>query len=261
MNASRLLVYGMLVLSIGCNVQKDKVAPKSACPVPAAKNMAANFEASGVIVETMNAATYTYARIYTGTDTVWAAAPQFEAKIGDSVVFSRTMPMQNYTSKTLNKTFSVVYFNGQIPKKSAAGCCAPGAPMKAGCGMGNAMQGQTANAHTTRADTVNYTNIKKVVGAKTVAELFAQKDALVGKKVILCGKIVKANYNIMSKTWLHVRDGSGSAGSNDVTVTTPGNPKAGDIVVVQGTLNKDKNLGYGYVFPLIIEDATVEIQK
>ena len=65
----------------------------------------------------------------------------------------------------------------------------------------------------------------------------------------------------MNKTWLHVRDGSGTTGSNDVTVTTLESLKAGDVVVVRGTLNKDKNLGYGYVFPLIIEDAAVEIQK
>jgi hypothetical protein len=37
--------------------------------------------------------------------------------------------------------------------------------------------------------------------------------------------------------------------------------KVGDVVQVEGVLTKDKDIGSGYNFPLIIEDAKAQIQK
>jgi len=265
MKASRLLLFGAILLIIGCGKEKAKTISKSSCPMPSSCNAAGpHLESSGMVLESINAAGYTYVRINTGKDTVWAAAPQFAAKTGDTVEFSRSMPMENYQSKTLKRTFSVVYFNGVIARKGDKPSCAMGAGNKnPACEMGASSMGQMMSNHNavTGPDTMNYSAIKKTAGAKTVAELFEQKDALTGKQVKLCGKIVKANYNIMNKTWLHLRDGSGKPGENDVAVTTAAGPQKGQIVVVEGTLTKDKNIGFGYNFPLIIEDAKLEIQK
>ena len=265
MKTSRLLLFGLIVLGIGCDRLGDKKPPaKAGCPMPACKVAGPALESSGILLESINAASYTYVRINTGKDTVWAAAPQFTAKTGDTVEFSRSMPMENYQSKTLKRTFSVVYFNGVIAHKGDKASCAMGTGNKnPACEMGASSMGQMMSNHNaaTYPDTMNYSTIKKAAGAKTVAELFEQKDALTGKQVKLCGKIVKANYNIMNKTWLHLRDGTGKPGTNDVAVTTTAGPQKGQIVVVEGTLTKDKNIGFGYNFPLIIEDAKLEIQK
>jgi hypothetical protein len=107
----------------------------------------------------------------------------------------------------------------------------------------------------------DFSKIKKVPNAITVAELYSQKETLKGKKVVLCGIVVHANNNIMSKNWLHLRDGTGNEGSNDVTVTTIDNPPIGQVVVAEGMLVKDKNIGAGYKFALLIEDAKVVVQK
>jgi len=77
--------------------------------------------------------------------------------------------------------------------------------------------------------------IAKADGGKTVAEVFAEKDALAGKPVAVRGKVVKVNAGIMGKNWLHVRDGSGAEGTNDLTVTTAAElPALGATVVVIG---------------------------
>jgi peptide/nickel transport system permease protein len=49
----------------------------------------------------------------------------------------------------------------------------------------------------------------------------------------------------MNKDWLHVRDGSGTDGTNDLTVTTTMNPlpKVGDSVLVTGTAVTNKDFG------------------
>ncbi len=66
---------------------------------------------------------------------------------------------------------------------------------------------------------VDLTGITKADGGKTVAEVFAEKDALAGQPVTVRGKAVKVNAGIMGTNWVHVRDGSGADGTNDLTVT------------------------------------------
>ena len=70
--------------------------------------------ASGTVLETMDASSYTYVRVKTATGDIWAAATQFKVKVGDKVVVPLNMPMQNFHSGTLNRTFPVVYFASHI---------------------------------------------------------------------------------------------------------------------------------------------------
>lgn len=109
---------------------------------------------------------------------------------------------------------------------------------------------------------VDLSGIVKAEGGKTVAEVFAEKDALAGQKVAVRGKVVKTNAGIMNKDWLHVRDGSGTDGTNDLTVTTTMNPlpKVGDTVLVTGTAVTNKDFGMGYQYPVLLEDAEVKIE-
>jgi hypothetical protein len=111
---------------------------------------------------------------------------------------------------------------------------------------------------------VDLTGIAKAEGGKTVAEVFAEKDSLAGQPVTVRGKVVKANSGIMGKDWLHVRDGSGAEGSNDLTVTMAAGatPAAGvgDTVLVTGTVALNKDFGMGYAYDVIVEDAKVTVE-
>ena len=108
---------------------------------------------------------------------------------------------------------------------------------------------------------VDLTGIAKAEGGKTVAEVFAEKDALAGKPVTFRGKVVKTNPDIMGKNWLHVRDGSGEEGTNDLTITTAGTlPNVGDTVVVTGNVSLNKDFGMGYAYDVLIEDAQVAVE-
>jgi hypothetical protein len=109
---------------------------------------------------------------------------------------------------------------------------------------------------------VDVTGIAKAEGGQTVAEVYAGKDALAGKSVAVRGKVVKVNTGIMGKNWLHVRDGSGADGTNDLTVTTKSAtmPKVGDTVLVTGIVVLDKDFGMGYQYPVIVEDAEVKVE-
>ena len=90
-----------------------------------------------------------------------------------------------------------------------------------------------------------------------VEEVFAKKDALNGKRITVKGEVVKFNSGIMGKNWVHIKDGSGKPGTNDLTATTQDTVKIGDKVIVTGTLAVGKDFGAGYIYDAIIEDASI----
>jgi len=103
--------------------------------------------------------------------------------------------------------------------------------------------------------------ITKAKDGYTVGELYAEKDKLNGKKVIVRGKVVKFSGGIMGKNWIHLQDGSGKQGTNDITITTDQTAATGDVVLATGNLVTNKDFGAGYKYDVIIEDATVKVEK
>lgn len=71
----------------------------------------------GTVVDTMNGGGYTYVQIKEADNTFWAAGPQIEVSKGDKVAVVEQMWMNEFTSKTLNRTFDKLLFVGQIDKK------------------------------------------------------------------------------------------------------------------------------------------------
>jgi len=59
---------------------------------------------------------------------------------------------------------------------------------------------------------------------------------------------------------VHLRDGTGSAAdaTNDVLVTTKDEAAIGDVVLVTGIVHTDKDLGSGYSYKVLIEEATLQ---
>ena len=78
--------------------------------------------------------------------------------------------------------------------------------------------------------------------------------------MVVRGKVVKYTPGVMGKNWVHLRDGSGSAadGTNDVLVTTKDETKIGDVVLARGTVRTDVNLGSGYSYKVLVEEATLQ---
>ena len=70
--------------------------------------LAASGEIAGKVVETMNTDSYTYVHVKGAGGEAWAAAPRFEVKVGDEVAFSTAMPMKDFKSETLKRTFDVI---------------------------------------------------------------------------------------------------------------------------------------------------------
>ena len=197
----------------------------------------------GKLLERIDASPYSYLKIQSAKGEVWAAVPETKIEKGADVTVFNAMQMDNFESKTLKRKFDVVFF-GTMDAPAAS--------------PNPAMQHATAAKGPADAPDVK---VDKASGAdaRTVAEIHAQKMALKEKSVTIHGKVVKFTSEVMSKNWIHLRDGSGDAskGDNDITVTTKAAAKVGDVVTVKGIVRVNKDFGAGYTYAVIVEDAKI----
>ena len=126
--------------------------------------------------------------------------------------------------------------------------------------FGNAASGGSQGAKAAAASEPIKVEKAKGADAYTVSETYESAGKLDKKTVVVRGKIVKVSKGIMGKNWVHLRDGSGDAGkgTNNLVFTTQDDPKVGDVVTGKGILYKDKDFGAGYMYKVIIEEATVK---
>ncbi len=210
----------------------------------------------GKVLERMDASSYSYLRLSTASGEVWAAVPQTTVPVGADVTIANPAQMDGFESQTLKRKFDKIVFGTLgTPDK---GDDKPKAEQPA-TAMSEEMRRQHAGVATSVAN--EPIKVEKASGAdgRTIAEIFGQKAKLKDQTVAVRGKVVKWSANIMGKNWIHLRDGTGArdASTDDITVTTSDSAAVGDIVVVKGRVRTDKDLGMGYFFPVIIEDATV----
>jgi len=107
---------------------------------------------------------------------------------------------------------------------------------------------------------MDFSDVAVPAGGKRIADLHAEKDALAGKEVVVRGKVTKFTRGVMGKNWIHIMDGTGGEGTNDVTVTTQAEVQLGDRILVRGVLATDQDFGFGYEYDILVEDAHVEVE-
>ena len=196
----------------------------------------------GKVVTTLETKNYTYVQIDTGSKKYWAAGPKTPLKKGSMIAIHTGMPFKNFESKELKRKFDTVYFVGRFVTDKPGQNTAKADP-HAGIKMPD--------------KAVTLKGIKKLSGGKTVAQVFSDKKTLAGKAVRIRGKVVKYTAQVMGKNWLHIQD---SSGPNKLVVTTDQQAKIGDLVVVNGVVAVDQDLGYGYKYDVVVERASISVE-
>lgn len=269
----RILPVAALLLIAACNkstpaaggaqaAANQPASSQPAGPVVAASAGGAEAAQGGLTVtgkvqETMDSGGYTYLRIKPASgDERWAAVSATKVAKGDEVTVAGAMVMPSFESPTLKRKFDNILF-GQLAAAPAAGAAAPAAPLQ------KDSVATAAAAHGTRSNTAVTIDkpIAKAAGpeGRTIGELYAQKKALVGKAVLVRGKVAKVNANILGRNWVHLQDGTGveKDGTHDVVVATNSTANVGDVVLAKGTLVADKDVSGVYHFEVLLEDATL----
>jgi hypothetical protein len=235
-----LLTLGLLVSACGSGGD-DSAAEQAALSAPPGMM-------AGTVAETFEAGGYTYMRLETTDGEVWVAAGLMPLSVGEAVAFDAGLPMQGYHSEALDRTFDQIYFTGRVEKLD-------------GKSMGEAGGSDAAaRSHAETPSGMGFGDVE-VVDGLSVAAIHSRKDELAGEEIVFRGKVVKFTPAVMGKNWIHVQDGSGGEGSNDLTITTDTDANVGDIVLVRGMLSRDKDFGAGYAYDLIVEDAEVTVES
>ncbi len=206
----------------------------------------------GTVVSTEKGGRYVYAEIEINGETIWCAAPAVELSPGDKVVTSAGLPMKDFYSKTLDRTFDMVYFVGALKKEGA----------EAAQPLSTTLPADHPPIHQALSKQqpveFNYDTLERPDGGKTVAEIHAEQKNLAGKVVVVRGIAVKVANGIMGKNWVHLRDGTGDRGSDDLTITTKAKVKVGETVTLRGAVATNRDFGFGYKYDVLLEDAVAE---
>jgi hypothetical protein len=230
---------------------------------------------SGIVLETMDAADYTYIKVKTDEDSVWVAMPATKVKKGIRIHYALGMVVRNFKSKSLGRTFAEVIFSpGLISDTSTTvvqaqepvvttGTSSFSEAVKKEVQQQNPVHPETQQSAGSAGATVPLIEdaITPASGENsyTVGQIFAKAKQLDGKTVQVRGKVVKVNLNIMGKNWIHIQDGTGNPmeNSHDLVVTSSFAPELDQIVVIEGNVAANKDFGYGYKYDALIEEATV----
>lgn len=226
----------------------------------------------GTVLTTMNSGGYTYIEVQTAAGKPWIAIPESNVKVGEEIGYYEGMVMQNFHSKTLDRTFAEIIFSPglvqtpDVQKESAPQITSDDSftaavqaeqqqilPKPAA-----AMSGGSMGAIVPLDDSVT---IEKATGENgyTVEELYGKSKELDGKTVQVRGKVVKFSPMIMGRNWVHIQDGTGNPmqNSHDLVVTTDVTVENNTVVTFEGTLAADKDFGAGYKYTVIVEEAKI----
>lgn len=206
----------------------------------------------GTVKDIKIAGNYVYLKTAVGDEEVWIAAlaSRVEAAVGDEVEYRGGMEMRDFHSKGLDQTFESLLFVDTIrnitnpdPIKDK--------PMPAD-------EVHRKLREPVLAPTAG--EIEPVADGKTVAEVFSNREALNGQRVLVRAKITKVSPNIMGKNWVTLQDGTGRAPNDKIMATTRERVYAGDVVIVDGRVRTNVDLGAGYHYAVVLEEASFTAQ-
>ncbi len=213
----------MILFLLGCSPADNVSTPAPAPSAVAAPAGWANV-APARVLEAHHGDGRSYLQIEEASYTFWVSVPQLAVAAGDFVQMGKGSLHEKLHSAELARDFERITEIDRAEKADAGAVSEVLVPIE---------------------------------GGVSVADLYARRTEFGGKEVRVRGRVVKASKGIFGKNWYHLRDGSGVEGSNDLTVTTTADANLGDVLVATGPLTLDRDLGFGYFFAVILEDAAV----
>jgi len=217
----------------------------------------------GKVLEIKPAMGYKYLKIQEQGKQTWVAIANAPVKVGDEIGFDKKTMMKNFKSKALGQEFKEIYFASDVylPQK-------PTAPksMKDLLGLGNTAKDPHAGMGTGMSPQPKDEKPAKPFVKKdayTVEEVHMWRQNLKDQNITVKGTVYKVSKGIMKRDWVHLGDGTGNEQklTDDLVFTAPTSAiKAGDKIIARGTVAVDKDFGYGYFYPVIIEKSTFEAQ-
>ncbi len=196
---------------------------------------------------------YVYIKIEDDGKDLWIASMPSLLKVkvekGDQIEYMGGVAMKDFESKAMDMTFDSILFVSRIRVlKNDKGLVPDDDVHKV------ALDKERGSALFIEPKT---DEIEKTADGKSIAEIFNEKSALKDTTVVLRGKVMKVSKNIMKKNWVTVKDGTGTAPEDKLIVLTTDNVYVNDILLFKGTIKTDVNLGSGYKYSILLDEANI----
>lgn len=199
----------------------------------------------GTVAETMVSGGYVYVRL--AEDDSWLASSPVPVSVGDRVAYASGAMMKDFYSRTLDRTFDSILFVMKLDIDSQTD-----ADTHASAVSGNPQGVATSSA----AVAPKAGDIAPLDGGRTVADVLAEYVQLENQQVSLRARVMKISPNILGKNWITLQDGSGTAPDNRLIATSSETVAVGDLVTVTGQVHTNVDLGSGYTYTVLLEEAT-----
>ncbi|MCK9449054.1 MAG: hypothetical protein M0Q41_08765 [Bacteroidales bacterium] len=195
--------------------------------------------------EVLQTNSYTYVLAGEKNLQYWIAINKADINKGKTYYYSESMEVHNFHSKELNQTFESILFVGNLSSQ----------PIPASNRTESVLPSMGSSSGTPFLPRIKTDTLNRVDGSLSLAELYEHRHELEGTTIKVVGEVMKYNPAIMGRNWVHIQDGTGKESFFDLTVTTHDMVSVGDIVLFEGVLTLGKDLGSGYYYEIILEDA------
>lgn len=205
---------------------------------------------TGTVAETIDVENYVYIRLE--EPDMWIAAPPFPVSKGDQVEYIGGMEMRDFYSKSLDRTFATIFFMQNVRPAGQGGEQNPH-----GIAQGNGSELPQIPPPVS-VESPKPGEVSPLPGGKTIAEIVADAGGMQDQSVSLRAMVTKVSANVMGKNWITLQDGTGTAPNDKLLATSLETVNPGDLVTVQGVIRNDVDLGSGYRYAVLLENASFE---
>lgn len=196
-----------------------------------------------VVTDFMDAGTYVYLKVNEADKEYWMAIPNTKIEKGSTYYYSGGMVMKDFESKQLGRVFDFITFAEGISTSEVV--------------VSKPANTKTQAPASQEASKTEAIDIDLPENGISIANLYAKPADFKDEKIIVRGKVVKVNKNILDKNWIHIVDGTSFENNSDLTITTTQIAKLGDTVTFKATVVLDKDFGAGYVYNLLLENGEI----
>ena len=205
---------------------------------------------TGTVTHTKKAGKYTYLTLDQKGKEVWVATTSTHVLVGDVIDYSEALLIENFEAKSFNRTFDKIYFTG-------------GVKIVGGPSLSKDVSLPDDNVHKAiQKENITVTapakgEIPKAENGITIEEIYSKLDVLEGKKVVVRARVMKVNKNILGTNWITIQDGTGSAPEDMLIALSSDIAGIADTITISGTIKTGINLGAGYKFKVVIDEASI----
>jgi hypothetical protein len=198
----------------------------------------------GIVTEVLQTDRYTYLELDDHAEKYWIAVTRQPINVGEKIVFSDGILKNNFESKEFNRIFETIYLVSRFQRLGIKSSV----PAESVESQDNSPAADHDHVHSDQESTLPG-------GSVSIDELISNSAAYSEKKVEVTGTVVKVNYNIMGRNWVHIRN---QAGNPELTITTTEQVTEGDRVTFEGVIHTQRDFGAGYYYEVIMEGAVLK---